>query len=178
MTEALPLFPYHPDPLATGSIVPSTTVCVCCGRARGYIYRGPVHAVAELHELLCPWCIADGSAAEKYDAHFIGEPVGHDVPLEVVLSVDARTPGFSAWQDPRWFFHCGDGTAFLAAVGASELTAFPHVVQALRGEAAAWGWTADEVEHHLRALVKDGQPTAYLFHCCRCATHLAYADFT
>ncbi|WP_326604331.1 CbrC family protein [Streptomyces sp. NBC_01800] len=178
VTEPLPVFPYHPDPLATGSIAPSTTACVCCGRSRGYIYRGPVYAVAELRELLCPWCLADGCAADKFEAHFIGDPIGDDVPLEVVLSVDARTPGFSTWQDPRWFFHCGDGAAFLGAVGASELAAFPDAVDALRKEAVAWGWSADEVEHHLGALDTDGAPTAYLFQCRTCATHLAYADFT
>lgn len=30
-----------------------------------------MYAVEELCNLLCPWCIADGSAAAKYDAHFI-----------------------------------------------------------------------------------------------------------
>nr|WP_272919932.1 CbrC family protein [Streptomyces sp. SID4948] len=92
------------------------------------------------------------------------------------MSVDARTPGFFSRQDPRWFFHCGDGTTFLGAVGAGEPTAFPHVMQALRSEAAAWGWAADEVEDHLRALDKDGQPAAYLFRCRTCATHLVCAD--
>ncbi|MER6820539.1 CbrC family protein [Streptomyces cellulosae] len=29
------------------------------------------------------------------------------------MSVDACTPGFSSWQDPQWFFHCGDGTVFM-----------------------------------------------------------------
>ncbi|MFE2434025.1 CbrC family protein [Streptomyces sp. NPDC059409] len=73
--------------------------------------------------MLCPWCIADGSAAAKYDAHFIGDPIGDDVPLEVVMSVDACTPGFSSWQNPRWFFHCGEGKAFMGVVGAAELAA-------------------------------------------------------
>jgi uncharacterized protein CbrC (UPF0167 family) len=36
----------------------------------------------------------------------------------------------------------------------------------------------DGFESVLASLDKDGQPTAYLFRCRACATHLAYADFT
>jgi hypothetical protein len=50
MTEPLPSFRYHPDPVATGSIEPSDAVCRCCGRARGYIYAGPVCAEAVVNE--------------------------------------------------------------------------------------------------------------------------------
>nr|WP_275405542.1 CbrC family protein [Streptomyces rochei] len=55
------------------------------------------------------------------------------------MSVDACTPGFSSWQDPRWFFHCGEGTAFMGVVGAAELAAFPDARQELRSEAGAGG---------------------------------------
>jgi uncharacterized protein CbrC (UPF0167 family) len=65
-----PTFRYHPDPIATGSVVVSDTTCVCCGQARGFIYMGPVTADEELDEALCPWCIADGSAARRFDAEF------------------------------------------------------------------------------------------------------------
>ncbi|MEU2657381.1 CbrC family protein [Streptomyces sp. NPDC007325] len=178
MSEKLPGFPYHPDPLATGAVVESSKRCLCCGRARGFIYTGSVYAVEELSNLLCPWCIADGRAAAKYDAHFIGEPIGDDVPLEVVMSVDACTPGFSSWQDPRWFFQCGDGAAFIGAVGAAELVAFPDVREELRSEAGARGWSAEAVESHLAALDKGSQPTGYFFMCRTCGRYMAYADFT
>ncbi|GGS90333.1 hypothetical protein GCM10010254_07750 [Streptomyces chromofuscus] len=135
-----------------------------------------MYAVEELSHLRCPWCIADGSAAAKYDAHFIGDPVGDDVPLEVVMPVDAGTPGFSFWQDPRWFFHCGDGTAFMGAVGAAELAAFPDAREELRSEAGVWGWSAGAVESYLGALDKDSQPTGYLFKCRTCGRYMAYAD--
>jgi len=58
----LPVFRYHPDPIASGSVVASAAECVCCGEARGFIYTGPAYCEAELEEALCPWCIADGSA--------------------------------------------------------------------------------------------------------------------
>lgn len=59
---SLPAFRYHPDPLATGSVIRSDARCVCCGDARGYVYAGPVYAVDEYENCLCPRCIADDSA--------------------------------------------------------------------------------------------------------------------
>ncbi|MEU9194523.1 CbrC family protein [Streptomyces hundungensis] len=178
MTDLLPTFPYHPDPVATGVIVSSGTACICCGRERGYVYRGPVYASEELMGRLCPWCIADGSAADRFDAHFTaGTCLGDDVPLEVFAAVDRRTPGYVAWPQPQWFFHCGDGAAFLGRVGAAELAAYPEALEMLRREANGWGWPSDQVAYFLGSLDKDGEATAYLFRCKVCAAPLAYTDF-
>ncbi|MFE9404922.1 CbrC family protein [Streptomyces sp. NPDC006530] len=120
--------------------------CVCCGRERGYVYRGPVYAVDELADRLCPWCIADGSAAERFDAHFTaGTCLGDDVPLEVFAAVDQRTPGFTAWQEPQWFFHCADGATFLGPAGSAELAAYPDVLERLRREGNGWGWPSERL---------------------------------
>ncbi|WP_321791288.1 CbrC family protein [Burkholderia pyrrocinia] len=56
---SLPAFRYHPDPPATGSVIRSDARCVCCGDARGDVYAGPVYAVDEYEQCICPWCIAD-----------------------------------------------------------------------------------------------------------------------
>ncbi|WP_037677506.1 CbrC family protein [Streptomyces griseus] len=179
MTKSLPAFPYHPHPVATGSVVAADGVlCVCCGTVRGYVYAGPVYAVAEPEGRLCPWCIADGSAAARYGAHFCAGAVGDDAPREVLLAIAERTPGFSAWQDPQWLLHCGDGAAFLGRVGAAELADRPDAVEAMRREITGWGWPTERTEHYLGSLDKDGQPTAYLFRCRVCSAHLATSDFT
>jgi uncharacterized protein CbrC (UPF0167 family) len=124
MTEPLPEFPYHPDPVATGSVEASDATCRSCGRARGFIYAGPVYAVEELVEALCPWCIADGSAAEEFDAEFtdVGVNAPDDVPADVIETIARRTPGFEGWQQERWLYHCGDGAAFLGTI--ADGTAF------------------------------------------------------
>lgn len=54
----LPSFKYHLDPLSTGSITESESICECCEESRGYIYTGPVYAEVELVDAICPWCIA------------------------------------------------------------------------------------------------------------------------
>jgi hypothetical protein len=46
------------------------------------------------------------------------------------------------------------------------------------GRDRAVGWRVDEVDGFLRSLSRDGQPTAYLFRCRHCGTHISYSDFT
>jgi uncharacterized protein CbrC (UPF0167 family) len=49
---------------------------------------------------ICPWCIADGTAAERFDGEFV-DAYGLDrVSWEVLLEVTRRTPAFHDWQDP------------------------------------------------------------------------------
>jgi uncharacterized protein CbrC (UPF0167 family) len=111
----LPEFRYHPDPRGTGVVVDSDAECLACGQARGVIYTGPVYAEEELEQSLCPWCIADGTAAEKFEAEFtdVGFGVPEDVPDSVTAELSERTPGFLGWQQEHWLYHCGDAAAFL-----------------------------------------------------------------
>jgi len=168
LTTDLPEFPYHPDPRATGVVEASETVCASCGQGRGFIYTGPVYAAEELVDCLCPWCIADGSAAEKFEAEFtdVGWGVPEDVPRRVIEEVATRTPGFSGWQQEHWLYHCGDAASFLGRVGWRELQAYPEAIEPLRQGS----------DDDLEALSADGETTAYLFRCRHCARHLAYAD--
>jgi uncharacterized protein len=165
---AAPSFPYHPDATATGSLVESHDECERCGLARGLVYAGPAYAVDEI-EFICPWCIADGSAAHAFDAEFTtvdGAP--SDVPEAVLDEVLHRTPGFAGWQQERWLFHCSDAAAFLGRVGYPDVAELPDVIQSLAHD----GWPPE----HLRYMSADGDLTGYLFGCRHCGTRLAYAD--
>lgn len=119
----LPSFKYHPDPIATGAIEPSSETCKCCNQARGFIYIGPVYARDDYDHSICPWCIADGSAHAKLGASF-SDDVGVGgggawcvVPGSVVDEVANRTPGFSGWQQEQWWTHCDDAAQFLGRAG-------------------------------------------------------------
>jgi Uncharacterised protein family (UPF0167) len=46
----------------------SEATSLCCSRAHGYLYSGTVYARYALNARRCPWCVADGSAAERFDA--------------------------------------------------------------------------------------------------------------
>ncbi|PWK81018.1 hypothetical protein C8D88_12068 [Lentzea atacamensis] len=168
----LPSFPYHPGPLETGSVVPSEKARARCGSARGFIYAGPVYAVEKVS--LCPWYIKDGSAAAAFDATFTDAFAPDGVPHAVVDEICRRTPGFSGWQQERWLFHCGDGAEFLGRAGGDELNT--AALNAVRAELL--GWSDDAISAYVAALSRDDPPTAYLFRCRVCRTHLAYTDST
>src|SRR5690348_16843232 len=122
-SEPLPLFRYHPDPLATGSVRADTdTPCLACSRIRGYIYTGPAYTEKNfiLEEHLCPWCIADGSAAKRFSATFNDTGQTDGISDQVRNEIETRTPGFDAWQQEQWLSCCGDAAAFLGHADAKE----------------------------------------------------------
>ncbi|MFF7274605.1 CbrC family protein [Streptomyces griseorubiginosus] len=112
---ALPSFPYHPNPVATGSVTPYDGPCACCGQERGWVYTGPVYATDAPDSGICPHCIAFGTAAERWDATFTAGVEGA-VPADVVTTILRRTPGFLARRSPTWLTHCGDGAEFLGSL--------------------------------------------------------------
>lgn len=179
---ALPTFRYHPDPIATGSIVASTKPCLVCGLSRGFIYTGPVYAVQEVRDELCPCCIADGRAHDELDTSFAdidgvgGFGTWESVSDEIKELVAFRTPGFRGWQQERWFTCCGDAGAFVGLAGRDELEAAgAQAIEAVRAEI---GFSGSLWDDYFASLSKDGQPTAYLFRCLHCGKFGGYSDFT
>ncbi|MFR9673571.1 CbrC family protein [Streptomyces sp. TR02-1] len=175
---ALPFFPYHPAPVASGSVEPSSGPCVCCGQRRGYLYHASMYTAQNPNGTVCPWCIADGSAAQRFDAEFSDVSDLDGVEASTIEEVARRTPGFIGWQQERWLQHCGDAAAFLGPAGAAELAGLPEVTDQLRQEMRAWRWQDELIDRHLAALDRDGMPVAFLFRCRSCGAHLAYTDGT
>src|SRR4051794_27257141 len=86
-----PEFAYHPDPTKTGSIAAAPLPCSLCGHAYGFVYTGPVFAADDFVDgPLCPWCIADGSAALRLQIEFTD--VGDDVPTTSQAACSTRSP--------------------------------------------------------------------------------------
>jgi uncharacterized protein len=177
----LPFFVYHPDPISTGMIVASDDSCVSCGLARGFIYCGPVYAIDEYESCICPWCISDGSAHLKLDATFtddVGVGDGgtwEQVAHAVVEEVTERTPGFSGWQQEKWWTHCKDAAEFIGRAGRKELTAAgQQAITAIQHDAGLSD--GPEWDRYFAKLNKDGSPTAYLFRCRSCGQLGGYQD--
>ena len=175
----LPVFKYHPDPIATESVIESDTECVVCKKERGYIYSGPVFAVEEYEESICPWCIADGTAAAMLEATFFDEAgVGAagdcEVPESIVEEVTLRTPSFTGWQQEQWWTHCSDAAQFIGRAGKKELEALgPAAIAAIQAAAEN-----DDVDPGklIDSLKKDGSPSAYMFRCLHCGQFGGYWD--
>lgn len=164
----LPVFRYHPDPVATGSIVRSlAAICPCCGKRTGWEYPGIPYGLGDQPAHLCPWCIADGSAHARFGSSFVSDIAG-SIPQEVADEVDQRTPGYPSWQGERWQTCCGDAAEFLGPVGWERLKDLPDAQAAIVDD----GWSEDA----LPLMRADGDLTGYLFRCRHCGRHLAHAD--
>lgn len=178
--KAFPEFRYHPEPLATGSVIESSQPCDVCNRSNGYLYDGPVYSSRNRDAgqvSVCPWCIADGSANRRLDVAFVVDGRWtSDLPMAVVDVIRRRTPGFTGWDREKWLSCHSDAAVFLGPCGFDDLTEHGDAaVEAVRSSfPAALG--PDEVESALKALDRDTGPTAYLFRCRHCDTYLAYTD--
>ncbi len=175
MSTDLPDFRYHPDPVASGSVRESAEACACCNRSTGWIYTAAFYTARDVSGGFCPWCIANGRAAERFEGAFTDADALHGLSEEAVEQVTRRTPGFHAWQDPYWLVHCDDAAAFLGEVGYAELAAHPGALDQLRLDLRMGGWhDPSRLENFLTRLGQGA--SAMLFRCTVCGTHLAYAD--
>ena len=175
-----PEFKYHHDPIASGSIIQSDTDCECCGDQTGYIYTGPVYAEEELSDCICPWCISNGKAHEKFDAEFTdydgigGYGEWDETDEKERAEVAFRTPGFSGWQQERWWTHCGKPATFIGPAGDEELSEFDQaIIERLKLDVKM---DSDQWAHYRAALKKNGSPTAYVFKCTVCGEYGGYSD--
>jgi uncharacterized protein CbrC (UPF0167 family) len=174
----LPFFRYHPDPLATGAVVPSDGACRCCGESRGYIYTGPVYSEHHLENALCPWCIADGRAFDRFNALFADDYSlsKASVPAAVIAEVTLRTPGYTSWQSEQWLAHCGDACAFRGDITRERLAqvSFEAVAELMRQQRLEPSDWSELVKHY----TPGGDPAIYLFVCLHCSREILGIDFS
>lgn len=129
--EGFPHFPYHPAPIATGAVKASDAVCRRCGHARGFIYSGaPYSRRDDLQDAICPWCIADGSAARTFKASFISTSED-ELPPGPHRELYERTPGYASWQGEFWLCHHDDACEFHGDATREDLNALTGAEEAL-----------------------------------------------
>jgi uncharacterized protein CbrC (UPF0167 family) len=173
----LPTFRYHPNPINSGVIEASGAKCVCCGQARGHIYTGPVYSEAQgIDDAICPWCIADGAAAKKYNAEFTDGCGLHEakLPESVINEVKQRTPGFTAWQAERWLACCGDACAFLGDAEQDDLESLDETEREELIE--DWDLSGDDLDELIENYEPGGSPAVYKFKCLHCSKNHYFMD--
>ncbi|SDH17583.1 hypothetical protein SAMN05216588_10378 [Pseudomonas flavescens] len=179
MSADLPVFRLHPNAYRLGLFSQQAGICSCCDTPREWRYEGPFYA-RQKPAYLCPWCVADGSAAQRWQGQFNDDlsiegcqpdPAAPSASLDLALldEVCERTPGYLAWQQGAWLLHCGQPCQFLDYVDHAG-------IEPLRAE------LADDLDGlppgYVRALSTDGSPTGYLFRCAQCGSHRLHTDCT
>lgn len=174
--ELLPSFKYHPNPIATGAFAPSDEECECCERVRGYIYSSTIYAVEEI-EFLCPWCIADGSAASKFDGSFADDYplVSANLDSKIISEVCERTPAFNSWQQEQWQSHCSDACEFHGDADKNELLEIEgeKLIALLNREMIKESYWPTILESY----EKGGSPAIYKFVCRHCSEKVFTLDY-
>ena len=158
----LPLFKYNP--LITDNMEYFSTeenVCDCCGE-KTTLWTNNMYCREEVN-CICVHCIADGSAAEKFDGEFIDwfeAGVTDESKKDELLH---RTPGYPSWQGERWMVHCEDYCQYLGEVDAEDLRKYDDLDEIIKEtELLADGHvTLDELE-------KGGSPCCHMFKCLHC----------
>ncbi len=174
-----PEFPYYPNAYKDGTIVQEQGKCDCCGKEVDYILHEPLFY--SLHDVddLCPWCVASGAAAIKYNGQFceIDSDCIDSVPAELQDNVNKRTPSFSGWQQERWLGHCGDMMEYIATAENSKglkpyLT--PEFKESLQNDA---GFDNADFDSFLKEFENGGGSLlVYIFRCRHCGIYQAYQD--
>lgn len=180
----LPLFKYFLDPVGVEVFIQSENVCLCCKRARGVVYSGSYLGGPddlEFDSHLCPWCIADGSAAQKFGLEFVDEDGIGDhgrwdqADPDVIEEVSKRTPCFTPWQQECWWTHCGDAAVFIDYAGKEELIEYgQECIENIRSSIQPMD--DENWESAFDAMEKDGSVIAYVFQCRHCGVLGGYWD--
>lgn len=165
----LPLFAYHPNPIATGSVISSEESCECCGKARGCVYWTTPYGKEEV-EFVCPWCIADGTASAKLGVSFSDSwtlPQA-GIAKEIIDEVTLRTPGYVSWQQESWIPCCNDACEFHGEADPRELAALGE--EERFQVARDFDLSIDDLEEMLKHYEPKGSPAIYKFKCRHCET--------
>jgi uncharacterized protein len=186
---SLPHVKYHPDPIRTGAIVEGAITCNICVKERNFRYDGPFHDAyfnTYYDVPICPWCIADGSVAAKYDGWFQldypdylnGTHVGSKAATGELCR---NTLGHKSIQPAYWLVHCDDYCAFIDYVGWQKIEDLvPQIrddIKRMVGSDTMVTVTLDTYRDELSRL-GNGAYWGYLFRCLTCGQPRFYADNT
>jgi uncharacterized protein CbrC (UPF0167 family) len=175
----LPTFRYFRDPYADdgGVFDESDEPCECCGRTTGYQYLYFMYAEDEI-EVICPWCIADGSAAERFDGTFVDDV---NIPDDAISAehreeLTKRTPSHFAYQEAKWLVHCGEPAVYAGVAGYDELVTYGESAMQSIMDDLPDSMSPDDKLGFVKDLHRDGSCIAHVFECLHCKTIVAYGE--
>lgn len=180
--DSLPQFRFHPNAYQLGAFEAVTGTCNACGKDRALRYARGFYAIDRV-DYICPWCVADGTAARVFDGAFSDyfgiEGVPRDpaaqatVDIDEAIEVSERTPSYPSWQQEEWKSHCGRPCAFIGDIGAASLSDYLDEPDFAADVNGGTGWDPSILRTALRA---GGELAGYLFRCLTCGAHRLHVD--
>lgn len=172
----IPTFKYHPkcseNEVFEKARDGEQATCMCCGKHSEYYYSQTMYAVEDV-DCLCPQCIADGSAARKFDGEFIQDAESLEDAADKTDELFHRTPGLITWQGEYWLSCCNDYCAFIEYVGTKELEQMGIAEEVFADYEEQGQYDIDDVRSYLE---KNGSMAGYLFRCLHCGKHRIWVD--
>jgi uncharacterized protein len=170
----LPHFRFHPNPLKTKAIIPATIRCRVCNETRSFKYQGPFYSETEVEDI-CPWCIANGRAAELFKGEFQdAASIETDLNPESLNELTKRTPGYTGWQQETWPTHCGEACQFIDYATWQEISSLTvELIEDLQRIALNLNLSLTELNEELKT---NPSIQAYLFKCIDCGRHRLTVD--
>lgn len=175
-----PTFKYHPNAYGLDIFAQETGICNICGQHRELKYDCSFYA-QEYPDYICPFCIADGSASQKYDGEFNDytsiesvspNPSDPKSPIDPALleEICCRTPSYTSWQQAEWKVHCNEPCAFIDYADVATIT---PLLDELEEDIQNDGYPPEFIK---TCLSKDGDLVGYLFQCVVCGKHRLHVD--
>ena len=167
-THKFPTFKYHPDPIATGVVEARESECPVCHKVTGFAYDGPCYTREDPKDI-CPWCIANGRAADAFDLEFV-----YDYDLEPIDDAEKkdelqhRTPGYFFATQYEWPTHCGDYCAVLREIQWADIA---HLETELAEDLDRLEVEDGTDRQAKREALSGTALWAYLFQCLKCGKH-------
>lgn len=176
----LPKFKYSPNAYTLDLFEEEEGTCSVCNENRELKYSSSFYSIEE-PEYICPWCIADGKASEKFDGEFNDycgiEGVSPDpndaestIPKELLLEITNKTPSYNSWQQEVWLTHCNEPCAF---TGYADAATIEPIIDELIEDIEDNGYDPEEIKDNLS---KDGSLVGYLFQCINCGQQRLHVD--
>lgn len=173
LIKSLPKFKYHPNLYTNNIVTFADGKCQCCEKeVKAYIEN--IYSAEDI-DCICLHCIADGSAAKKFDASFIqnAEKVNNPDAVEELYN---RTPGYYTWQGEYWLACCDDYCEFIGDIGTKELNDMGIADEVFdeyekKSDENGIDWIKDN-------LTARGEVAGYLFKCRKCGKYHLHIDMS
>ncbi len=166
--KKFPQFKYHPNLYDSDYVIYGDGICQCC-KKKVERYINTMYCMEDI-DCICLDCVADGSAAERFNGTFVqGAMRVSDKKKRDELF--KRTPGYCSWQGEYWLVCCDDYCAYIGDVGTKELEEM-GIADEVFNEYEALNQYTDVREH----LTAKGSMAGYLFKCLHCGKYHLWVD--